>query len=70
MNDYKGNEVVIRYDETICTHSGNCVKGLPAVFNVNAKPWVNANGATVDALKKAIAQCPSGALSYQEIQKA
>ena len=47
MGEYRGNEIIVRYDEHTCTHSGNCVKTLPAVFNVNAKPWVNANGMMV-----------------------
>jgi uncharacterized Fe-S cluster protein YjdI len=69
MNEYKGNDIVVRYDETTCTHSGNCVKGLPSVFDVKATPWVHANGASVDAIKKAVANCPSGALSYEVVSK-
>ena len=65
MNEYRGKEITITYDEHTCIHSGNCVKGLPSVFNVEQKPWVNADGAAIDAITKAIAQCPSGALSYK-----
>jgi uncharacterized Fe-S cluster protein YjdI len=45
------------------------VKSLPAVFNVDATPWVNANGASVEAIKKTVSACPSGALSYEEIRR-
>ena len=69
MGEYQGNQIIIRYDENVCTHSGNCVKNLPSVFDPKQKPWVNANGATVDAIKKTIALCPSGALSFQETAK-
>jgi uncharacterized Fe-S cluster protein YjdI len=69
MSEYRGKEIIIRYDEHTCTHSGNCVKNLPAVFDVNRKPWVNPNDATVEAIKKTMALCPSGALSYEEIKR-
>jgi uncharacterized Fe-S cluster protein YjdI len=67
MGDYPGKKIVIGYDEHVCTHSGNCVKNLPAVFDVNRKPWIDADGATVEAIKATISLCPSGALSYKEI---
>jgi uncharacterized Fe-S cluster protein YjdI len=69
MGEYRGNEIIIRYDERVCTHSGNCVRNLPVVFDVNRKPWVNADGATVDSIKKTIALCPSGALSFEDVKK-
>ena len=69
MGEYRGKDIIIRYDEQTCIHSGNCVKTLPGVFDVNQKPWVNANGATVDDIKKTIALCPSGALTFQEVSK-
>jgi len=68
MNEYRGHQIIIRYDEHTCTHSGNCVRSLPGVFDVNRKPWVNADGATVEQIKKTIAQCPSGALSFEELR--
>jgi len=69
MGEFKGNDIIVRYDEHTCTHSANCVNSLPAVFNINAKPWVNANCAAVEAIKKTVSACPSGALSYEEIRK-
>jgi uncharacterized Fe-S cluster protein YjdI len=66
MNEYKGDKITISYDQNICIHAGECVKNLPAVFDVRLQPWVNPNGASVSEVKRVIGMCPSGALSYKE----
>lgn len=68
MQQYRNDKIIVRYDETICTHSGHCVKHLPGVFDINKDPWINVNGGDIDAIKKTISQCPSGALSYEATQ--
>jgi uncharacterized Fe-S cluster protein YjdI len=65
MQEFRNDAVVVRYDEQVCSHSGECVKGLAAVFNVSQKPWINVNGADADAIARQIAKCPSGALSLE-----
>ena len=65
MKEYRGEKIIVRYDEKICIHAGDCVEGLPAVFDVNKKPWVNANGADAEATKPQVAKCPSGALTWE-----
>ena len=38
MQEYKNDKlVVVRYDPGICIHAGECVRGLPSVFNVSKK---------------------------------
>jgi uncharacterized Fe-S cluster protein YjdI len=66
MQEFSNDKVTVRYDEKVCIHAGKCVQGLPQVFNVNNNPWINVSGADVDTLKRAIKQCPSGALTLQE----
>jgi uncharacterized Fe-S cluster protein YjdI len=66
MQEYRNDNITVRYDETVCIHAGKCVHGLPQVFDVNKKPWIDVSGADADAIKRTIAQCPSGALSYEE----
>ncbi len=68
MQEYRNDNILVRYDETICIHAGNCVKNLPAVFDSKRRPWINVNGADVEAIKKTIALCPSGALSFEIVQ--
>ena len=63
MKSYKGEKAIVTFDETVCTHAGRCVKGLPSVFNLEKDPWIDPNGADVEDLKAVIAKCPSGALT-------
>ena len=66
MQEYSNEKIAVRYDEKVCIHAGKCVRSLPQVFDVNKNPWINVNGADVEAIKQTVAQCPSGALSYEE----
>ena len=61
--DYKRLELTVHWDSDLCSHCGNCITGLPQVFNLLAKPWVNIQGATAQEIKDQVSQCPSGALS-------
>lgn len=63
---YETPEITVTFDPTRCIHSGNCVRGLPAVFDVGRKRWVRPEAATADQVAAQIARCPSGALkSYR-----
>lgn len=66
-NEYKrytGKDIDVFFSAEICAHAAKCVKGLPEVFDLKKKPWVNADGAEADEIAKVIDQCPSGALKY------
>lgn len=65
MHAYKGKKIIINYDKEACIHAAECINNLPSVFNVMARPWVNPDGAEVEAVKRTIRLCPSGALSFE-----
>ena len=69
MQEYRNDKIVVRYDPKICIHAGDCVRGLPSVFNVAAKPWIDVNGASPEAIAGQVKICPSGALSYELLKK-
>jgi len=62
--EYDNGEVVITWHPEKCTHSGNCVRGLPKVFNPRKKPWIEIDKATSEQLVEQVKKCPSGALGY------
>ncbi len=62
LQTYEGDGIVVTFDPNVCTHSAKCVRGLPAVFDVKRKRWVDVNAATADAIIAQVALCPSGAL--------
>lgn len=69
---YSNGEVTIVWQPKLCIHSGNCVRGLPQVFNSRIQPWINPEGASTNEIIAQVQQCPSGALSFvmnNEVQK-
>ena len=70
MQEYRAATFIVRYDPEVCTHAGNCVRGLPAVFDVGRKPWVTVSGAPADQIEQQVAACPSGALSFERLEPA
>jgi CDGSH-type Zn-finger protein len=61
---YEGEKITVYDDRVICSHAAVCVNNLRSVFDFEARPWINADGAEVDQIIDAINKCPSGALSY------
>lgn len=62
--DYRGKHITVHYNLGVCSHDGSCVKMLPPVFNINYRPWIFPDNASVEAVINTIRHCPSGALSY------
>ena len=65
INDYEGENIIVRYDLKRCIHAAECVKGLPRVFDPDRKPWVTPDGAVADDVAEVISRCPTGALHFQ-----
>jgi CDGSH-type Zn-finger protein/uncharacterized Fe-S cluster protein YjdI len=63
MKKYKTKSLEIIWEPEKCIHSAICIKGLPSVFNLNAKPWINIEGESEEKITAQINKCPSGALS-------
>lgn len=61
---YEKGELTVVWQPEKCIHSENCWRGLNAVFNPKARPWIDVEGASQEAIMAQIDQCPSGALSY------
>jgi uncharacterized Fe-S cluster protein YjdI len=70
MEEYKNAKLVVRYDPGVCIHAGECVRGLPSVFNLSKKPWVDVGGASAAAIIEQVKCCPSGALTYELLKRA
>ena len=62
LQTYESDTIVVTFDPNLCTHSGQCVRGLPAVFDIRQKRWVRPENAPADAVAAQVARCPSGAL--------
>ena len=64
--EYHKEDLTIVWNDTKCTHSGICVRGLSEVFNPKARPWINTDNATKEAIKAQVEKCPSEALSLKQ----
>jgi uncharacterized Fe-S cluster protein YjdI len=62
---YETNEITVTFEPGLCIHSGVCVRGLPEVFDVRRRRWVQPELATAADVAAQIRRCPSGALKYQ-----
>ena len=60
---YPNEDITVVWKPEFCRHSGRCVTQLPSVFNLQAHPWINMNGATSEEIRKQVSKCPTGALS-------
>ena len=65
LQTYETPEITVTFDPTICRHTGVCVRGLPAVFDVSRKRWIRPEAATAEEVATQVSRCPSGALQYQ-----
>lgn len=65
IQHYENAQIEVGFNPNICAHSAKCIKGLPSVFNLKGRPWVNVDGDTAEAIANLIKTCPSGALTYK-----
>lgn len=61
---YRGQDVTVTYDPNVCAHAGECVRGLPAVFDAKQKPWIDPDAGDAAAVRRQVEHCPSGALQH------
>jgi uncharacterized Fe-S cluster protein YjdI len=64
---YPAGDVVVSYDPDVCIHAAECVRGLPKVFDPQARPWIRPENAAPEDLEAVIAKCPSGALEFKRM---
>jgi CDGSH-type Zn-finger protein len=62
--DYVGEKITIHDNRCVCAHPGYCYTGLPSVFHLDGRPWIDPDAASPSEIAEVIEKCPSGALSY------
>lgn len=62
---YDSEEIEVSWDQKKCIHAKECVHGLPGVFDIAQKPWVQPSKSSADKVAEVIKRCPTGALQYQ-----
>jgi uncharacterized Fe-S cluster protein YjdI len=64
---YRGEGIEVSFDLDRCIHIGECLLTLPEVFDLQRRPWVDADGADPDVVADTTLRCPSGALQYRRL---
>jgi uncharacterized Fe-S cluster protein YjdI len=62
---YTRDGAAVTYEVALCRHAGECVRGLPAVFDTARRPWIQPQNASIDDLERVIALCPTRALKFE-----
>jgi uncharacterized Fe-S cluster protein YjdI len=62
---YPGTDIQVTFDADLCIHATECVRGLPAVFDRDRRPWVMTDHAPADEVSRVVERCPTGALQYE-----
>jgi len=62
--DAEAPGITVHFNRSICSGAGECVRGLPAVFQSGVKDWIQPGEATVAEVIATVRKCPAGALSF------
>jgi len=68
VKEYTNGELTVLWKPQQCIHSGICLKGLPKVFDLKQRPWVNMNAASSEEIVGLVRDCPSKALSIKGVR--
>jgi len=63
---YSAPGVTVEWYKDRCVKCHACVEGLPAVFNADARPWININAAPAEDIIRQVKECPANAISIPE----
>lgn len=62
IHSYDREDETVTWDKHRCLHVAACVQAQPRAFNPKAKPWVQPDNVSADAVLEAVLGCPTGAL--------
>lgn len=65
LYQYESQDILVTYDKGRCIHAAECVRGLPQVFDVKKRPWIQPDQGEADQVAAVVMRCPTGALHFQ-----
>jgi uncharacterized Fe-S cluster protein YjdI len=63
---YTAGDLTVFFDGEVCQHAALCVRGLPGVFDTEARPWIQPANANAADVVSQVQLCPSGALRTEQ----
>jgi uncharacterized Fe-S cluster protein YjdI/CDGSH-type Zn-finger protein len=64
---YRGRDIEVSFDLDRCIHVGECLLSRPEVFDLQRRPWIDADAASADDIAETVVRCPSGALQFRRL---
>ncbi|MFI8826328.1 (4Fe-4S)-binding protein [Streptomyces sp. NPDC053431] len=64
LKEYDGEGITVTFEPRRCLHAAECVHGLPSVFDLGRRPWVQPDQAPPELVAEVVRRCPSGALRH------
>lgn len=61
---YRGKDMDIFFNRSICQYAAECVRGNPEVFDTSRRPWILPDNGSVAYNEEILNRCPTGALKY------
>jgi len=49
---YQTAQITVTFDPNLCVHSARCLSGLPPVFDVSRRKWIDAVAAPADDIAR------------------
>ena len=57
--EYRTEQIVVYWEPAFCIHTARCLQGLPQVFDVRRRPWVDIEGGSADEIAQVVSRCPT-----------
>ena len=64
---YANDRIEVSWEPAFCIHAAECVRGLPAVFDSQRRPWIIVDNGSADEIGEVIRRCPTGALHFRRL---
>lgn len=64
VKEYRSKDLIVYWMPQDCSHAGKCWQGLPSVFDMDKRPWINISSSRPEDIIKTIDKCPTRALQY------
>jgi uncharacterized Fe-S cluster protein YjdI/CDGSH-type Zn-finger protein len=62
---YANDQIDVTWEPAFCIHVAECLRGLPAVFDSQRRPWIIVDNGSPDEIGNVIERCPTGALHFR-----
>ena len=64
---YADDRIEVTWEPAFCIHVGECLRGLPAVFDTRRRPWIIVDNGSPGEIGEVIQRCPTGALHFRRL---